>query len=250
MTTNIENKIPVAFTKRLANISNTNSMNCAEIDNANHAALCLNDFIGGPIEEHLINLMKQNIQSVELNRSITSTPADSSGGYHNTFSVLEKHLNKNKYQRLNQKQIEYLLLLNKDSNVNNHSYIDIPIEDHQILQSVNNLTNSSMNDSSAWIDNDDVFSSHLELKLEALDKLRSMWGDNALESVNIQNANEGISPLPSDSSSVETCHQQDNTEAVRNSNEYIYHVAKTRTGQIYIRVRSNLQLDRGKTLMN
>lgn len=244
------------FTKRLQNASNLGNMNstiCNEInefDHHNQSAYSLDDFIGGPIDdENSFNLEtnhEKRDQNVDYNRSITATPADSSCGFHNTFSVLEMHLNKTKYLKLSPKQIECLLLQNKDLAVHNDTYIDIPINDNRSLHAVNGLFNSSMNDVKGLDSNDEECPSHLELELEAIDRLRSMWNEEILTNIQIENDKRKSSPTPFDSSLIEEFYQQDNRIGVQNSNEYIYHVAKTRDGQLYIRVRRNLQLDKGK----
>lgn len=240
------------FTKRLSNTStpgHMNSTSCSEVDEVDHHNQCsLDDFIGGPInDEHSLNSPQNRDQNVDFNRSITATPADSSCGFHNTFSVLEKHLNKTKYLKLNQKQIEYLLLHNKDLAVQNDTYIDIPINDRRSLHAVNGLFNGSMNDDNGWNFDDEESPSHLELELEAMDRLRSMWNEEMLANSKVENDERDSSPTPFDSSLIEEFYQQDNHSiGVQSSNEYIYHVAKARDGQLYIRVRRNLRLDQGK----
>lgn len=244
------------FTKRLPSESNFGDMNSAkcygidEVDHHDQSACSLDDFIGGPIDdEQSLNLRTKSSNS---NRSITATPADSSCGFHNTFSVLEKHFNKTKYLKLSQQQIEYLLLQNKDLAVHNDTYIDIPINDRRRLHAVNDLFNSSMNDVNGWSSDDKESPSHLELELEALDRLRSMWNEEMwneeiLTKSKIENDEIETLVTPLDSSLIKEFYQQDNYNiGVPNSNEYIYHVAKSRDGQLYIRVRRNLRLDQGK----
>lgn len=247
------------FTKRLSNassIGNMNSTNCSgmdEVDHHNQSACSLDDFIGGPIDDNeqsfnLQSKQKDCDQNADFNRSITATPADSSCGFHNTFSVLEKHLKKTKYLKLNQQQIEYLLLQNKDLAIHNETYIDIPIpiNDRRSLLSVNGLFNSSMNDTHGINLYDEESPSHLELELEAMDRLRSMWNEEMLTNEQIKSDERPPSTTPFDSSLVEEFYQQDSSSiGVQSSNEYIYHVAKSRDGQLYIRVRRNLRLDQG-----
>lgn len=239
------------FTKRLSNESNFSDMNTAngyEIDGVDHhdqSACSLDDFIGGLIDdEQSINLQTK---SSDFNRSITATPADSSCGFHNTFSVLEKRFSKTKYLKLNQQEIEYLLLQNKDLAVHNDTFIDIPINYCRRLHAVNDLFNSSMNDANGWNSDDEEPPSHLELELEAMDRLRSMWNEEILTKNEIEKDEIESSVTPFGSSLIEEFYQQDNYSiGVPNSNEYIYHVAKSRDGQLYIRVRRNLRLDQGK----
>lgn len=239
------------FTKMLPNdVLNMNSPICGEnteIDHCNQSMSSLNDFIGGPIEKtedhRSFNLGESD---VDLNRSITATPADSSCGFHNTFSVLEKHLNNKRFVKLSQQQIEYLLLQNQDLAIHNDRFIDIPINDNRCLRTVDGLVNSSMNDSCGWDVGDDEFPSHFELEFEAMERLRSMWGDEAAP--NIPNADDEpeTSPALNDSNLIEDFYQVDGCNiSAESSKEYIYHVAK-RNGQLYIRVRRNLRLDQGK----
>lgn len=248
------------FTKRLSSESNAGSMeitNCSKVDDAYyHADLecSLDDFIGGNVDdEHSFNLQSEqhgHNQYLDCNRSITATPADSTCGFHNTFSVLEKQLEKTKYLKLKPEQIEYLLIQNKDLTVHNDTYIDIPINDHRGLHAVNGSFNSSMNDTNGWNFNNEDSPSHLELELEAMNRLRSLWNEECLTNSKIENNERNVSPTPLDSSLVEEFYQQDNYSiGVQNYNEYIYHVAKSRDGQLYIRVRRNLRLDQGKCYM-
>lgn len=237
------------FTRRLSNESNSKSPR--EIDEDDHHNHCsLDDFIGGPIDdEKSLNSPKNTDQNDGHNRSITATPADSSCGFHNTFSVLEKHLNKNNYLKLSQKQIENLLLKNNDLVVHNdtYTYIDIPINDHRSLRDVNGLSNSCMNDVNVLNSEDEEYPSHLELELEAMDRLRSVWNKDMLANSKDENEKRESSHTPFDSSLIEEFYQQDEySTCVQNSNEYIYHVAKSRDGQLYIRVRRNLRLDQGE----
>lgn len=240
------------FTKRLPSASNfgdMNSANCYEIDEVDHhdqSACSLDDFIEGPIDDdQSINL---RTKSSDSNRSITATPADSSCGFHNTFSVLEKNFNKTKHLKLSQQQIEYLLEQNKDLSVRNDESQYV-INDRRRLHALNNLFNSSMNDANGWSSDDEEPPSQLELELEAMDRLRSMWNEEILTNSKKENDEMESSVTPFDSSLIEEFYQQDNYSiGVSNSNEYIYHVAKSRDGQLYIRVRRNLRLDQGKWL--
>lgn len=225
----------------------------------------MDDFIGGPLSEEYLSFDyngRQSNSSRQSNsdrnsdflRSITTTPADSSYGFHNTFSVLETHLNKNKTQfKLSQRQIEYLLVQNRDSAVRNDVYIDIPIANGHSLHSINGSVNGSMKDATLF--DDEQPPSLFELEFEAMGRLRAMWGDSFNQTVNEhafgQNENENPNTTNNDSSIsslVEEFYQQDEIDFSKNGNmgnEYIYHVAKSRNGQLYIRVRRNLRLDQG-----
>lgn len=237
------------FTKKLStNSSNMNSTHCddlSEIDYCNQSLSSLNDFIGGPIEKTEEQSFNFSEHDVDSNRSITATPADSSCGFHNTFSVLEEHLNKKRHLKLSQQQIEYLLLQNQDLAIHNESFIDIPIDDNRSLRTVNGSVNSSMNDNNGWNVSDEEFPSHFELELEAMERLRSMWGDLASPNIPIANEEKNSSPPLFETSVIEELYEENNRNiGMQTSNEYIYHVAK-RHGQLYIRVRRNLRLDQG-----
>lgn len=239
------------FTRRLSNKSNsnrTNSKSHRENDEVDHHNNCSSDdFIGGPIDdEKSLNSPKNNDQYDGHNQSITATPADSTCGFHNTFSVLEKHLNNNKYLKLSQKQIEYLLLKNKDLVVHNdtYTYIDIPINDHRSLCDIDGLSNSCMNDVNVLNSENEESPSHFELELEAMDRLRSIWNKEMLANSKDENGKEESSHTPFHSSLIEEFYQQD--EYSNCVQKYIYHIAKSRNGQLYIRVRRNLRLDQGE----
>lgn len=266
MTTSIMNKISAAFsltcspestsgrscfqknddqddTRRLSN--ELNSISHRDNDGVDHHNHCLlDDFIGGPIgDEQPLGLHINNNRNDEHNRSITATPADSSCGFHNTFSVLRKHLNKNKYLQLSQRQIENLLLKNKDLLVHNDTHIDIPINDYHSLRDVYDLSNSYMNGVNFINLKKEESPIHLELELEAMDRLRSIWNIEMISNSKEENEKRESSHIPFDSSMIKEFYQQ---TCVQNSNEYLYHVAKSRDGKLYIRVRRNLRLDRGE----
>lgn len=262
MTTNIMNKISEVFslnkndntilTRRISNESNithTSSKSHKEINEVDHLNHCsLDDFIGGSIDdEKSMNSPKNYNQNDEHNRSITSTPADSSCGFHNTFSVLEKYLNKNKYPKLSQKQIENLLLKNKDLIVHNDTCIciDIPLNDQHSLRDVNNLSNNCMNDVN--VSSSEEEETHNDLEVDSMDRLRSIWNKEMQPNRKDETEKRESSYTSFDSSLMEELYQQNEySTCVQNSNEYIYHVAKSRDGQLYIRVRRNLRLDQGE----
>lgn len=253
----VDDEYHTLFTKRLSNESDLNSttstpMNSIETDH--QSFFSLDDFIGGPLNDEYSSIDYGRLsqqsnpeqQNSDFIRSITTTPADSSCGFHNTFSVLEKHLNKNKQQlKLSQHQIEYLLMQNKDEAVQNDIYIDIPINR---LHAINGQVNGSLNDGNGVDETPSLF----ELEFEAMERLRAMWGgviNN--EQINEQNQIEHAPPTNIiNASLVEELYQQDDNDYCSNGNEYIYHVAKSRNGQLYIRVRRNIRLDQGKNIRN
>lgn len=254
------------FTKRLPAISlESELLNSTVISTNNDSEYqsfySMDDFIGGPLSEEYLSFdygrqsnssrQSDSDRNSDLWRSITTTPADSSCGFHNTFSVLENHLNKNKTQfKLSQRQIEYLLMQNRNSAIQNDVYIDIPIADDHSLHTINGSVNGTMKDSILFDDAEPP--SLFELEFEAMRRLRAMWGDSFNQMVNEfrfgQNENESPNMTNNISSLVEEFYQQDETDFSQNGstgNEYIYHVAKSRNGQLYIRVRRNLRLDQG-----
>lgn len=239
------------LTKRLTDSSNNmNSLNSTEDfdeTDTNESTHSLNDFVGGPRDvNYSFNLQSQqpdSIQDTDVKRSITQTPADSSCGFHNTFSVLENHLNKNKYFKLSQQQIEYLLLQNRDLAVQSDTYIDIPISNDQSLHRFNSSVDGTNNGPKNYIQIDEEPHSLFELEMKAIEELRSIWsiaGPHCHE-------NEIDGSQSHCSSLLENLYQQDVISA-KESNDYIYHVAKSRDGQLYIRVRRNLRVDKGKLI--
>lgn len=219
-------------TKLLTDSACTEETDIKNVNKTDQSICSLDDFTGGPIYNNESSVLQHSCdQNTELNRSITTTPADSSCGFHNTLSVLECHLNKNKYPNLSQQQIEYLLLHRKDITIHNNSYIDIPI-DKRRLPSVNDNFTNKKSDSCI---NDENFSSLFELELEAMDRLHSMY-DKEMPPVNSETSSSSADLLLS---------SKQTEENVPNSNEYIYHIARSRSGQLYLRVRRNSCSDQG-----
>lgn len=225
-------------TKLLSNSIGMDETDLINVNKTDQSICSLDDFTGGPIYNNQSSeiQVKQHSCDTEQNRSITTTPADSSGGFHNTLSVLESHLNKNKFPNLSQQQIEYLLLHRKDVAIHNNSYIDIPIDNNQRLPFVgDNFTNKKC-DSHMGVGN---LSNSFELELEAFDRLQSML-DKDIPSDNFESASSADLHLTS---------TQTEGENVLKSDEYIYHIARSRNGQLYLRVRRNSCLEQGIDLM-
>lgn len=224
-----QSKFHTMYTKRLTNEPNASAESSDVVDHRSQSACSLNDFIGGLLDERPIDLhQKQQTDHDSIyDRSITATPADSSCGFHNTFSVLEQHLSKSK---LSQQQIENLLLRHRYVAVHNDSYIDIPI----------NRSPFPIRDVNVWDVGDADSLTSFDLELEAMERLRlksitptspigkSESSDNAFTSTPQA---KGYPPDERDEQS---------------PNEYMYHVAKARNGELYIRVKRNLRLDEGK----
>lgn len=201
------------------------------VKETNQSVCSVDDFTGGPIYQNqsfAVQSEQHNFdQNIDFNRSITATPADSSCGFHNTLSVLEDHLNKNKTLNLCEKQIEHLLVQNKyDVVQHDNSLIDIPINIHE-----NSIT-IVKNDSNS---NDKKFTSPLDQKLAEIGRQNSMW-DKAIPSDHLKYSSALV-----DSRLL----AKQSTEGVQDLNEYIYHVARLRNGQLYLRVRRSLCLDQG-----
>lgn len=259
------------FSKRLSTNDDLNSTTTSFINDiepqSHQTYYSLDDFIGGPINDDYTITSDYGRQSRQSNseqnsdfiRSITATPADSSCGFQNTFSILEKHLKKNKQLKLSRQQIEYLLEQNKETAIQNDIYIDIPIDENRSLHTINGPINGLSNDVNDFHENANEMPSLFELEFEAMERLRAMWGDalNYDEIDSQQTEKDSLNTIcnNSDASLVEELYQQDeidfNKSTINNdghgNESYIYHVAKSRNGQLYIRVRRNLRLDQGKS---
>lgn len=234
------------FPTRFGHESSYNSTDTlCNVDDYNESLQSLDDGGGDASDDR-----RSTDQQSDCNRSITATPADSSCGFHNTFSVLEEHLNKR--PKLTKRQIEYLLWLNKEASVRNELYIDIPITDKQYVRAVgqtaDDVSIEANNCSAEYVEAASLF----ELEIEAMEWLQSSGHathfneSSGTASVDASYAEE----FDTNASLVEEFYQQD-ADCVdghaTSANEYIYHVAKTRNGQHYIRVLRNLRLDQGKS---
>lgn len=221
------------FTKLLSDSVVSDRTDCVGIVKKPDQCFCsMTDFTGGAIH----NDQKLDVQSnlhrsdkiTDSNRSITATPADSSCGFHNTLSVLECHLNKNKYPKLSQQQIKDILSENKDVAIHNNNSIDIPIIDQSSISTRENIKSDSHM-------NDEKFSIEFEPELELMGRYVSMW-DKSNPSYNFES-----SSLPADLPLL----PKRTEENASIENEYIYHVARSRSGQLYLRVRRDLRCDQG-----
>lgn len=226
---------------------NLNS-NLINNDKANQSTCSTDDFNGGPVSTSITTFHSSNEQIDDLNQSITSHPSDSSFGFHNTFSVLEKQLCLNKQPKLNQKQIEYLLLKNNDAVVKNPIYIDIPINDEWCLRAVSGQANSSLQDT-----DEDECPSLFELEFEAMQRVKELLADKEtglndwfVESPSIAMDQSENSQISINTSLIEDFYQQDGGDY----SEYVYHVAKSKEGRIYLRVVRSLLVDKGKQQSN
>lgn len=177
-----------------------------DVNATDRPALSSDDFSGGPI---------------------CPAPADSSCGFHNTLSVLESHLNKNFTSKLSQQQIENLLLENKDVVRHHISFIDVPINDQRLPSISDNIANKK----NKYSTNDEKLSSSFEHKVE---ENSSVW--DKVSAINPQ-----CSSLPTHSS----LSTEQTDPNVQDPNDFIYHVAKSRSGQLYLRVRRSFHLDQG-----
>lgn len=174
----------------------------------------------------------------DFNLSITSRPSDSSFGFENTFTILENQLHVKKQPKLNQQQIEYILLKNNDVAVKNPIYIDIPINDEWCLRSVGGYGNSSMQDTD---DDECPPASLFDLKIEAMLRVKELLGDKC--KTNDLKCNEiETEHIPINTSLLEDFYQQDDDEC----SDYVYHVAKSKDGRTYLRVVRSFLVDKGK----
>lgn len=116
------------------------------------------------------------------------------------------------------------MLHNKDFVRHNETYIDISIIKHQ---------------------SDTLLS--FEQQFETMDGLRPLLKETLIVNDNIEIIEEESSPSPFNSSLIEEIYQQDDCIDAQKSNRYIYHIAKTRNDQLYIRIHRNPRLDQGNS---
>lgn len=226
-----EDEYNTVFTKKLAE-SQLNSTLNFELGGAYDSGPNSLDFKGGPVTDHDETDFGQ--------KSITSNPSDTSFGFHNTFSVLQKQIQTKKQPRLSQRQIEFLLHENNGEAVKNPIYVDIPISDECYLRAISDDANGPFEDG----DSPSLF----ELELEAMQRVKQMLvggttgvvGGQRHFEVTKSNAAEHV--RESNPSLLEDFYQQDGGEY----SEYVYHVARSKEGQVYLRVVRSLLVDKGK----
>lgn len=241
------------FTKHLPSSNASDRLNStAHAVDADKCGACYSDdFIGGPVNQNAMNASPTNADSVdaddEFNVSITMLPSDSSFGFENTFSVLERQLSLSKQPKLNQQQIEYILMKNNDTAVKNPIYIDIPISDEWCLRAISGQANSSRQAMTIPSDHiDDSPPSLFDLEIEAMLRVKELLGNVATDTVDAGSvhatdidANDGHIPI--NTSLIEDFYQQDGGDY----SEYVYHVAKSKDGRVYLRVVRSLLVDKG-----
>lgn len=246
------------FTDRLSSSSASSQLNSTShaIDADKYGACCSDDFNGGPVNEN--TSMKSTSADCtdtddECNMSsITTLPANSSLGFDNTFSVLERQLSVSKQPKLNQQQIEYILMKNNDTAVKNPIYIDIPISDEWCLRAVSGQANGSLQATTIdpLIHIDDGPPSLFDLEIEAMLRVKELLG--AVDTTTIDTVDAGCMPvaaidvmnnahIPINTSLIEDFYQQDGGDY----SEYVYHVAKSKDGRVYLRVVRSLLVDKG-----
>lgn len=195
----------------------------------------LGDFVGDPLcDDHIFDVQSKHRScdnNTNFDRSITTAPADSSCGFHNTLSVLEHHLNRNKLPRPRHQHEKYPVFYSKNFAYINNSYYMSADKSRELAVVANEINDTNMNDGS--------ISRSSELRLESIKSLFSMY-NNAM----IKGSFESSSVLTTHSPFKHTANN------ASNSNEYIYHIARSRSGQLYLRVRRNLHLAQGTIIFN
>lgn len=171
----------------------------------------------------------------EFNCSISVHPSDSSCGFHNTFSVLERQLHVKKQPKLSQQQIEYILLKNNDVAVKNPIYIDIPISDEWGLRAVGGHSSAQ----------DEPPASLFDLKIEAMLRVKELLGSGRKADASAH-GDAAAAHIPINTSLLEDFYQQDGGECP----DYVYHVAKSKDGRTYLRVVRSFLVDKGKLRRN
>lgn len=203
------------------------------------------DFNGGPCRISHAGASTP-IKPSHGSQSITAQPSDSSFGFHNTFNVLERQMQLNKQPKLNQKQIEYLLHENNNANVvlSNPIYVDIPISDESYHRAISGMANGSFDDAN---DAPDLF----ELELEAMQRVKQLLHgqmhdsqedeiDAAATTANRSGSGHMVQNAMHPSL-LEDFYQQDGGDY----SNYVYHVARRKNGQVYLRVVRSLLVDKG-----
>lgn len=216
-----------------------------------------NDFIGGPVHESTTKVTANNENANDaFNVSITTLPSNSSFGFENTFAVLERQLNVNEQPILSQQQIEYILMRNNATAVKNPIYIDIPISDEWCLRTISGQTNGlSQGVKSIDPSIDDSPPSLFDLEIEAMLRVKELLGATATATDTVDAAAVGCASaieaaerghIPINTSLIEDSYQQDGGDY----SEYVYHVAKSKDGRVYLRVVRSLLVDKGNQIHN
>lgn len=195
---------------------------------------------------NLLNSTLNDKQSTDnLNSSfISENPSNTSGGYENTFKVLEAHMH---YKSIiSSRQLEKFL--------RRHQKLSVPLNDSasgNFLQSINELE-------------EDDQPSFFELELEASSRLRDM-----INRKNVLTSSHNPSDIKSDCTiksplnnvplgdtqthpnpEVFTHARDQSMEVTGDYPEYLYHVAKGDDGRMYLKVVRSMLLDKGKALQS
>lgn len=245
------------FTRRLNSSCASGQLNSTShgVEANNYGACCSDDFIGGPVHEHTPKLPTSADRSDTddaFNVSITTLPSDSSFGFENTFSVLERQLRLSKQPKLNQQQIEYILMKNNDTAVKNPIYIDIPISDEWCLRAISGQANGSLQATTIdpIVDVDTGPPSLFDLEIEAMLRVKELLGTTEKTTIDTVDAGSTTPTMvdthhiPISTSLIEDFYQQDGGDY----SEYVYHVAKSKEGRVYLRVVRSLLVDKGNNL--
>lgn len=248
------------FTKRLSSSSALNQLNSTshDVEADRSGACCSDDFTGGPVNENTskVSTSAHSIEDLDeaFNVSITTLPSNSSFGFENTFNVLERQLSLSKQPKLNQQQIEYILMKSNDTAVKNPIYIDIPISDEWCLRAISGQANGSLQATTIDpINIDDGPPSLFDLEIEAMLRVKELLASTdrtSTDTVDAGSTRMAAAPvvvdvnahIPINTSLIEDFYQQDGGDY----SEYVYHVAKSKDGRVYLRVVRSLLVDKGK----
>lgn len=189
------------------------------LDKIDQSICSLDDFTSVSIydDQSFHALQSKQTSCKNSNRAITSTPADSSGGFHNTMSILDHHLNKKKHSNRSQDHKKYLMLEKKDDGIPHRKCSRMTFNNNKEFPSVEHNTNDFKNDSH-------IYATTISRPYEE-ESLHSVW-------------DKTMPPNNFESPSKQT---EDN---IPNS-KIIYHIARSPSGQLYLRVRRSLHLDQG-----
>lgn len=247
------------FTMRLPSSTTSSQLNSTshDIDADRRDTCCSDDFFGGPVDENTPNVStsaddSNALSDDEFNVSITTLPSNSSFGFENTFSVLECQLSLSKQPKLNQQQIEYILMKNNDTAVKNPIYIDFPISDEWFLRAISGQANGSLQATTIDPINVDAGPPSLfDLEIEAMLRVKELLANNDTATTDTVDAAtsapmvvEANAHTPINTSLIEDFYQQDGGDY----SEYVYHVAKSKDGRLYLRVVRSLLVDKGNNL--
>lgn len=191
---------------------------------------------------------------------ISPNPSDSSFGFENTFSILEGQLRGT--QQLTRSQVEHLL---RTSDLQkNPIFLDVPFASKdRFLRAISEEKSIGDDDE---VDSAEQKPSFLELELDARQRIKELsFSINDSEKVkstsdtlpdeelSTSSMNEFLYGIPSKSTAdqrsgspmFQSMVHEDRQQQSGEYPEYVYHVAKGKDGQVYLRVVRSLLVDKG-----